>query len=443
MFFFATLKLLKTDFLKNASVLFSGSLVAQLIGFGSLFIIGRLYSPNDVGELEIILKISAVFVAIAGLRYEMAIVVEDDYNDAQELTRLSLFLNGSISIFLLLLIVILKSQLSQWLNLNNSNFLFFIPAISWLAGSTEAIIQWRNREKKYKTISTNRIATSGAATAYKISHPFLKLFTSNGLILGHTIGLGIGLIHIIYKIPFRIIRFSKINIARVAKRYRSFPFYSAPGAILNIISTSLPVFLITLYDGQDATGHFAFAYKLSYLPLSMLAMALGQVYFERLSRNKNNNSESSELSYELLKIMLAIVAVPCIILFLWGEELATFLLGNKWSVAGKYIEATILFYTAMFITNPFFNVFDVYKKLKIELIFNLLFMALTGAAMILAYRFHGSTLVALQWFSVVGVLLRIGILQYFFKLVGTQKITFLLLILSILGVGYYFIQFNG
>ena len=50
--YFAILKLIKSDFLKNAGTLFSGSVIAQLIGFAALTALGRLYSPEDFGNIE-------------------------------------------------------------------------------------------------------------------------------------------------------------------------------------------------------------------------------------------------------------------------------------------------------------------------------------------------------------------------------------------------------
>ena len=72
------MKLIKTDFLKNAGKLFSGSLLAQVIGFAALIPLAQIYSPDQFGELDTYMKMAGVMVAIAGLRYEIAIVVEDD-----------------------------------------------------------------------------------------------------------------------------------------------------------------------------------------------------------------------------------------------------------------------------------------------------------------------------------------------------------------------------
>jgi O-antigen/teichoic acid export membrane protein len=172
----------------------------------------------------------------------------------------------------------------------------------------------------------------------------------------------------------------------------------------------------------------------------MLAMALGQVFFERISRNKSNMKEANALARELLHLLLALTAIPAILLFFLGEDLAIILLGETWREAGTYIESTILFYTAMFISNPFFCLFDVYQRLKQELIFNFLFLVGGAAAMYWAHVQGYNSLIALQWFSVIGIILRFGVLNYLFRLVGGYILPTLLLLSSLAGIVYYFIS---
>ena len=167
------MKLVKTDFLKNAGTLFSGSLIAQAIAFGAMIFLGRLYSPVQFGEFEVVFKLSAVIIAIAGLRYELSIVVEESTAQAQEVTRLTLLINAGISLCLVLCIALFKNQITGLLKLDNVDLIYTVPFIVWLSSSTETIIGWRNRNKEYATISTNRVVASSSSVVYKLSHPYI------------------------------------------------------------------------------------------------------------------------------------------------------------------------------------------------------------------------------------------------------------------------------
>jgi O-antigen/teichoic acid export membrane protein len=429
------LKLVKTDFLKNAGTLFSGSLIAQAIAFGAMIFLGRLYSPVQFGEFEVIFKLSAVIIAIAGLRYELAIVVEENTTHAQEITRLTLLINAGISICLVLCVALFKNQIAGLLKLDNVNILYVVPFIVWLSSSTETIIGWRNRNKEYATISTNRVVASSSSVIYKLSHPYLSITGWNGLLAGHILGQVISLVQISRKLPFRLFKTTRQKLITVFKKYKSLALLSSPAALINILATSMPTFFITIYDSTEATGHFANAYKLTYLPLGMIAAALGQVFFERISRTKNNQEETAQMAHQLFNLMFAIAIIPIVILVVWGDNIAPFILGAQWTEAGEYIQITILFYFSMYLTTSFSSALVIYNKLNVQLVYNIIFLVGTFSALYFGYTVGGDTKHALAWFAVVGVVLRLIIINYFFYLFGKNliaKTIFAILITTLL-----------
>lgn len=429
------MKLVKTDFLKNAGTLFSGSLIAQAIAFGAMIFLGRLYSPVQFGEFEVIFKLSAVIIAIAGLRYELAIVVEENTTHAQEITRLTLLINAGISICLVLCVALFKNQIAGLLKLDNVNILYVVPFIVWLSSSTETIIGWRNRNKEYATISTNRVVASSSSVVYKLSHPYLSITGWNGLLAGHILGQVISLVQISRKLPFRLFKTTRQKLITVFKKYKSLALLSSPAALINILATSMPTFFITIYDSTEATGHFANAYKLTYLPLGMIAAALGQVFFERISRTKNNQEETAQMAHQLFNLMFAIAIIPIVILVVWGDNIAPFILGAQWTEAGEYIQITILFYFSMYLTTSFSSALVIYNKLNVQLVYNIIFLVGTFSALYFGYTVGGDTKHALAWFAVVGVVLRLIIINYFFYLFGKNliaKTIFAILITTLL-----------
>lgn len=431
------LKLIKSDFLKNAGTLFSGSVVAQLIGFAALTALGRLYSPEDFGSIETFMKLAGVFAIVAGLRYETAIVVENDIKKAQDLVKLSLFLNASISTLLFIVILIFKDSLAAFFKFGNANLLYLLPVMMALMSFTETLMMWRNRSKEYKHISTNRVLFSLSGTGYKLLHPLTSLTRGDGLFIGQFIAQGLAFAYIAYKLPFQIFSFSKESLFQLARTYKSFPLFSSPAALINLLALSMPVFMITAFDSQESTGYFANAYKLSYLPMSMLAMALGQVFFERIARLKNDQAAASQLSHELFNVMFALAVVPVAILAVWGDRIAPFVLGDQWEEAGVYIQITIVFYFAMFMTSSFSSAFATYNKLKVQLAYNTLFLIATSSALYFGYTIGGSTRVALAWFTAVGTVLRIGVLNYFFVLFGKNLVAKTIFAIATTGILIY------
>lgn len=401
-----------------------------MIGFLALIVLGRLYSPEQFGTVETFIKLASVLAIISGLRYEIAIVVENDEKQAKDIVRLSLILNTIISLTLFIIILFFKEPIAFFFSFTNSNVLYLVPLMLWLLGCTETVMQWRTRSKEYGMISVNRLIYALSGAGYKITHPFTPVLIGNGLIIGQLIAQLLSFLHISLKLPFKLFKFSKEALIFQAKKYRAYPLFSSPAALLNLLAVSMPVFMISIFDSQASTGQFSNAYKLSYLPMSMLSMALGQVFFERIARLKENKTEAYRLAHSLYNVMFLTAVIPVTILAVWGDKLAPFILGPQWLEAGIYIQITIPFYFAMFMTTSFSSAFATYHKLKIQLVYNAVFLLCTSVALFLGYKIGGSTRIALAWFTVIGTLLRIGILNYFFLLFGKNLI--LKTVLSIL-----------
>jgi O-antigen/teichoic acid export membrane protein len=405
-----------------------------VIGFVALIFLADMYSPEQFGELDTYMKMAGVIVAIAGLRYEIAIVVEDDEKSAQDITRLSLTLNAIVSFTVLLIILLFKNSIAELFRLNSPNLLYVVPVMVWLTSSTDTLVSWRNRAKDYTTISTNKIISSVTNVGYKLSHPFQSILSGNGLVLGTILGQAIAFIHITRKLAFNIFDTYKDALKLVWTKYKPFALFSTPSALVNILAINMPWFVIAAFDGQAATGHFGNAYKLTYLPMSMLGMALGQVFFERIARLKSNKDESAAISHQLFNLMFAAAVIPAVVLAVWGDEIAPWLLGEKWREAGIYIQITILFYFSMFLTSRFSSAFSTYNKLSIQLIYNIIFLVATFSALYFGYTIGGDTRTALAWFAIVGITLRIAVLNYFFVLFGKNLIAKTIFAIALTGL---------
>ncbi|MFT7101303.1 MAG: Na+/phosphate symporter, partial [Bacteroidia bacterium] len=87
--------------------------------------------------------------------------------------------------------------------------------------------------------------------------------------------------------------------------------------------------------------------------------------------------------------------------------------------------------------SSFSSAFSTYKKLNQQLVYNGIFLISTFLALYLGYTIGGSTRVALAWFAMVGTILRIAVLNYFFFLFGKNLITKTIFAILITGILIY------
>lgn len=128
-------KLAKRNFLSSLLMLLSGTILSQIIVFASSFTIARIYSPNDFGLAGIYGSLLSFVLVLASLKYESAIPIAKNDEEALHLVVLSFIIVCLISSFVFIGIFLLKDII---LNLDKVsaivNFLWVLPLSIFLWG---------------------------------------------------------------------------------------------------------------------------------------------------------------------------------------------------------------------------------------------------------------------------------------------------------------------
>ena len=97
----------KSEFTKNVLTLMTGTSIAQAIPIAITPILTRIYSPNEFGLFALYMSIVSVVVIMATGRYELAIVLPKNNEDAANIVALSLVITLFISLLSLIVITVL------------------------------------------------------------------------------------------------------------------------------------------------------------------------------------------------------------------------------------------------------------------------------------------------------------------------------------------------
>src|SRR5690606_24098016 len=134
-------------------ILVGGSAVSQLVVVAASPAIARLYSPEDFGILAIYSSVLGFSVAAASLRYEFAIPLPSDSQEAADLASLSLLLTvlttASLAIVLWIAfpVVAADARMSAV-----APFLWLAPVGHFSAGIYKALRYWFTRLRRYTTL---------------------------------------------------------------------------------------------------------------------------------------------------------------------------------------------------------------------------------------------------------------------------------------------------
>lgn len=356
----------QSQFVKNVSVLATGTLIVQVITTLLSPVLSRLYSPEDYGLFAVFTSLLNILTVIGSLRYELAMLIPKKTREAALILKLSLYLVLIISVIVFLITLIFNRQFAGISGSESLGFhLYFLAPVFLAAGSVQAFTYWYNRNKIYSLISGVRIFQSSVNSAFSITLGFLK-FHSSGLIFSLVVSNILSLIFLIKKsaLNFKSCSFDFKALKSVAVKYREFPLLGLPGALLDTVSINSVIFLLSYFFSEAVTGSYSFAYRMLTLPSVLISASIGQVLFQKLSESYSNKEIIFTHILKTWKFLFLAGLIPLLILMFSGEEIFRFVFGEKWSEAGKISEYLCILTFFMFISSPTSSAMIVLRKQK-------------------------------------------------------------------------------
>jgi len=385
-------KLKNNRFLQYLLPLFLGNSAGQVILVLSTPIITRIYSPESYGLLTLYYAILSVLSIAANARYEQAIMLPEDTDDAKSLLFLSVSISLGLSVFVGLAILIMGSFLYQD---DDLKFLYFLVPGVFLTGLFQALTVWNNRLSKFRTIANANVIQTGTTAASQVLFGVfhIQIF---GLLVGAILGLLAGtLIYTKEKLfsfftLVKVISFSKVVLN--AKKYREFPTYSMFGALAINIALQSPVFIVGIFFEPALTGQYGLAARIVLIPLVLLSTAVFQVIYKEISILAIDNF-SEIRPYVINKlILLALIGLPAlIVLNVWSETLFVIVFGPEWGVAGKF--AKYLSWAAFFkfSITPLMAVFNLRGLVKVGSYWQILYVCTLTLTLTLLWQYQSDT----------------------------------------------------
>ena len=270
------------SFVKNVLTLMTGTLFAQALSILISPIITRIFSPKDFGLFGAYTAAAMIIGPVVTFKYDLAIVLPKNENDANHLLYLCLAFSSLVSIILLIVVLLFRENLISYFSFFESFWLtlllpFFVVAL----GVYQALTQWCIRNKYFKNISLNVALKSIATSILNIIFGFLS-FGALGLTLSSFFSY-FGANAYLLKKFFKVCQ-SKVNFNRMrylAKRYKNCPKFLLPGTIVNLGSKQVPILFFAAYFSAEFVGSLMLAQRIIAIPVSLISKALSQTLLQR------------------------------------------------------------------------------------------------------------------------------------------------------------------
>lgn len=377
----------------------------------------RLFTPNIFGMVAVYTAIVSVAAPVGCLRYDLAILLPEDDDEAANLLVLSLLILLPVCGSLAVLAWFASGEIAAWLNTPDlAPYLWLAPISILGAGVYQVLSSWALRNEEYGKLARTRLSQNGGMAVTQVGFGALLSGNPIALLIGDLVSRYGGVTMLLrYAWPWLKARRISVGAMRAsAIRYAKFPLYSAPASLLTAIEIQIPTILLSRYFGPSIVGWYALTYRVLRAPSTFFGQAAAQALFANAARLSRDRDRLQQLT-ERATIVLLAVGLPVFALVVQeGPDLFSRAFGAGWMKAGLYarILAPSLFIS--FVANPLSNLLNVREWQGTTLLYSALECLTAVSCLMVGVAYH-SDVIALAALGVGSCLLSLATMNRFFK----------------------------
>lgn len=333
----------------NIAKISSGTIIGFGISIITLPIITRLYGAEIIGVWALLLSISVIINSLSDLGLTQSLMLESD-DDVEKNYKVVSTLSAGISIILSGVITLLYILFFEELKINPIFFFILLTILAFTKQQIQICYTWLNRNANYNVLMKNPVINNGV---YGILAIILGLFgyVTYGYFIAQIIGQFVTLFHMRRNLPKDMFSLQINNFIYVMKKNKRFLIYQVPSNIIGKVKSELTTLLINTFWGTEMVGYYSIALKLLHMPSSLLASAIGRVFFQTTSAMKRQEKEIGSFVYYTMSQAMKMGILPIAFLIAFGDIAVSIFLGEEWVIAGKFLRILALQYFFIFIMN--------------------------------------------------------------------------------------------
>ena len=374
-----TRKLEKNDsssVFKGMFTLALGSSAGRIIGFASIPIVTRIYTPSDYGLLALYISIVGILAPCATMRYSTATPLPKKDAMAINLMAISLLLIALYSTALLILLSVFGRSFFALFDMIELAKWWWLVLLGIIGTAVyELFSAWSTRKKQYKVMAKTQLMQSLTGNAFKIILGLLG-FKPIGLIFGQFLSQSGGAVSLIrsslkdFKRLWPMI--NKKRLVFVAGYYKQFPIFRLPSQLLLKVSSNAPVLMMAALYDRGVTGQLSLALIAISMPTGIIAQAMAKAFYAEVAMiGRRDLVRVRKLAVDVQKKLFFLGVPLTLMVMLLAQPMFRIVFGVEWEVAGKY--ATILspFVLLQFTSSPLIQVLNITGSQFLFLILNI------------------------------------------------------------------------
>lgn len=409
-----------SHFIRNSGTLLTGNVVAQGLAFLAYVLLLRLFTPDDFGLCNVFFSYTEVLIILSTCKYEMAIVVAPDDNEASLLARLAFRLNALLT---LLLFAVAAVMALTGVTLSNlpAILLLLLPLLVYFTGTYRIYVFLCNRHKEYRALALGEVVSVSGGTVTRILFgllaPVLNLFHTIGLPLGSVLGkmAGHAYLHHVVCRKNHYYHPTAAPLRPIARKYINFARYVMPRELVSSFSANLPLMWLSLYFDKPLLGLFSLALTFTQRPAGILANTFEKVLYQSSSVTVQ---QQLPLRRNILHFALLLgvgVAAVAAVVFLFAEPLFVLLFGGQWVGTGYYVRCLLPWMSILVISNSLSFVSSIFGTQRVDFILQVVQLLLRAVALYAGIRQGDFQLAVLLFCIVSAVVQAVQLVWYLYQ----------------------------
>lgn len=392
----------QSAFGRNIAILVSGTVAAQAIPILLSPIITRLYSPESFGVFSLFISMATLLAIIATGKYDFAIVMPKQDEEAKSIVVLVLFLSTLVSSLILVLGLMWGEYLLYVFDIAaHPGWLVLLAVTVWVYAIYHALYAYTNRICRYKQMSLSQGSQAITGSAANIALGLLQ-DSYYYLIYSRLLGL-VSSIWVLKKASHLTQNGftwpSKAALVAMAKRYSNFPKFSLPADILLQVSNDLPIYMLMVLYNDVVVGLYTLSLRVVGAPFNIIGTSVLNVFRQEAADHYSHYGECRAVYLKTLKLLSVLSLVPSLLLGLFAAPLFGIIFGEEWVDAGKITQIMILMYYIKLIAHPLGHMYFIAGQQKEDLYLRSYVVASSFVAMYAGYAFYNNEFYSILFYS--------------------------------------------
>lgn len=409
--------LLANKLVRQVSLLLSGTLLVQLINFGFMPLVLRLYGPAEFGELGAFNALLLLLFPLAALCLPMAVVQGRNRIASRYIASTAWAVAVGFSFLVLLVLLLFKQPLLVLFAVESiGNLVFLLPLAMLFAARLQINQQLLIKQQQFKPLAKADVLQ---ALVVNLTRLMLGLWQSIAAVLV-TIASFAYLLHSLFIRllagqalsswqPFSLIRHGLsrsywYKLWCTLVRYRAFALFQTPQALLNAAAQSAPVLVLAATFGSAAAGFYTLAKAILALPSMLLGRAVGDVFYPHFTKAHQQQRPLVSILAKASLSLAAIGLLPFSVFIIAGPWLFDLVFGSEWQSSGEYARWMALWLYCAFVNTPAVKAVMVLQMQHWAIALNVFTLALRLALLWSVGRTTDDPVLAVAAFAMAGVL---------------------------------------